>query len=102
MPQFLVIAHDGTDADAPARRQAVRAAHFERLKPAVDSGALVCAGAVLDDAGTMIGSAFMAEFPDRAALDAWIAEDPYTQHGVWQRIEVHPFRFAVRNGQVSP
>ena len=31
MPQFLVLLHDGTDAEAPARRQATRPAHLTGL-----------------------------------------------------------------------
>jgi uncharacterized protein len=44
---YLVIAKDGTDSDAPARRQAVRAEHLEKVKPAVDSGFLLLGGALL-------------------------------------------------------
>ena len=51
-------------------------------------------GAILDDTGAMIGSATIVEFPDRAALDAWLARDPYVTGGVWQKIEVRPFRVA--------
>ncbi len=31
MPQYVIIAWDGTDADAPARRQAVREAHLQNV-----------------------------------------------------------------------
>jgi uncharacterized protein len=98
MPQFLLIAHDGTDAEAPARRQAARPAHLASVAPLVESGRILVGGAILDAAGGMIGSALIAEFPDRAALDAWLAQDPYTTGGVWQRVEVMPFRVAVQAG----
>ncbi len=95
MPQFLVIAYDGTDADAPARRLAARPAHLEGVKPMVVSGEMIVGGAILDEAGGMIGSATVVEFADRVALDAWLARDPYVTGGVWQKIEVRPFRVAV-------
>mgnify|MGYP001388243649 FL=1 len=95
MPQFLVIAYDGTDPDAMARRMAARPAHLEGVKPMVASGELIAGGAILDDDGRMIGSATMVEFPDRAALDAWLARDPYVTGDVWRSIEVRPFRLAV-------
>ncbi len=43
-------------------------------------------GAILDDDGRMIGSATIVEFPDRAAVDAWLARDPYVTGKVWQKI----------------
>ena len=95
MPQFLVIAYDGTDPDAAARRQAARPTHLEGVKPMVASGEMIAGGAILDEEGRMIGSATMVEFPDRAALDAWLARDPYVTGDVWRKIEVRPFRLAV-------
>jgi uncharacterized protein YciI len=50
----------------------------------------------------MIGSAAIAEFASRAELDAWLARDPYVTQGVWQRIEIRPFRLAVLDGKVTP
>jgi uncharacterized protein YciI len=95
MPQFVVIAYDGTDAGALDRRMAVRPAHLESIKPMVESGQLKAGGAILDDAGKMIGSVTICDFPDRAALDHWLATDPYIIGNVWQKIEVKPFRLAV-------
>ncbi|MFQ5959631.1 MAG: YciI family protein [Alphaproteobacteria bacterium] len=93
--QYLVVAWDGTDAEAPARRQAVREAHLAGVRPMKESGAMICGGALLDDDGRMIGSACIVEFDDRAGLDAWLASDPYVTGDVWRKIEVTPFRRAV-------
>jgi uncharacterized protein YciI len=95
MPHYLVIAHDGTDPEAPARRQAARPAHLAFIQPMVERGELVAGGAILDEAGAMIGSAVIVAFADRAGLDDWLARDPYVTGKVWQRIEVQPFRLAV-------
>lgn len=99
MPQFLVIAHDGTDAEAPARRQAARAAHLEGVRPMVERGEIVAGGALLDEAGGMAGSAVIVDMPDRAAVDAWLARDPYVTGDVWRKVEVRPFRLAVERGR---
>jgi uncharacterized protein YciI len=101
MPHFYLVAYDGTDAEAPKRRQEVRAAHVERLRVAAETGAIVAGGQILDDAGKVIGSVCFADFPSRAALDAWVAEDPYTTHKVWQRVEIKPLRMVLRDRQVS-
>ena len=95
MPQYVVIAYDGTDAGALDRRMAVRPTHLENVKPMVDGGQLKAGGAILDDAGKMIGSVTICDFPDRAALDHWLATDPYVTGNVWQKIEIKPFRLAV-------
>jgi uncharacterized protein YciI len=100
--QFLLLAYDGQDKDARARRAAVRPAHFAGIKPMVERGELRAAGAILDDGGEMIGSVVLAEFPGRAELDAWLAREPYVSEGVWQKIEIKPFRLAVLDGKVTP
>ncbi len=97
MPQWLVTAHDGDDPEAPARRQAARPAHLAFIAPMVERGEILLGGAILDEAGGgMVGSSVVAEFPDRAALDARLERDPYVTGGVWRKIEVRPFRVAVR------
>ena len=92
--QFLVLAHDGTDADAPARRQRMRAEHLAAAGRLRAHGNFIMGVAILDPQGQMIGSAVVLEFPDRAQLDAYLARDPYVTGNVWQRIEVQPFRVA--------
>src|SRR5690606_10560164 len=59
--QFLVIAHDGTDEGALARRMAVREEHLAVSRAHRANGVLKVGGALLDDAGTMIGSAMVME-----------------------------------------
>ncbi len=93
--QYLVVARDGTDPQAPARRQAARAAHLEGVNAMSERGASVCCGAFLDADGGMIGSALIVEFDDRAGLDAWLESDAYATGDVWRGIEVTPFRRAV-------
>jgi uncharacterized protein YciI len=93
--QFLVIARDGADAAALDRRLAARALHFERLPAMLAAGEMLMGGAMLDDDGRMIGSTVLVDFPDRAALDRWLAEEPYVTGDVWRDLEILPFRLAV-------
>jgi uncharacterized protein YciI len=92
---FLVIAMDGTDKDAPARRAAARGDHLAGITKQKEEGHFVSGGAVLDDDGNMIGSVVVYDFPDRAAAEKCVAEDPYTKGNVWQDVTIRPFR-AVR------
>lgn len=91
--QFLVIAHDGTDADALQRRMSVREEHFVSARAARKQGAILIGGALLDG-DKMVGSALIVEAEDRAALDAFLAADPYSKGNVWQRFEIMPMRVA--------
>ncbi len=92
---FLVIAKDGTDADAPARRSNVREAHLEGARTLATAGTLQVGGALLDDAGAMIGSALIVEAEDAAAVRTLLEADVYHRSGVWRSYEVHPFKRAV-------
>ncbi len=56
---------------------------------------MLVGGAILSGSGDMVGSMLLVEFQDRADVDAWLARDPYVTDGVWQEVEVHPFRTAV-------
>jgi uncharacterized protein len=92
--QFLITGYDGTDADAPGRRQAARLAHLEGVKKLREAGRFIEGGAILDDAGQMIGSALIIDFESEAEMRSWLNSDPYVSGNVWQKIEVKPFRCA--------
>jgi uncharacterized protein len=93
--QFVIIARDGTDAEAVSRRSEVRPAHLEGIHPLVDEGHVPLGGAILNAQGQMVGSVMVVDFPTRQDLDTWLSSDPYVVAGVWKEIEVHPFRAAV-------
>jgi uncharacterized protein len=93
--QFLVIARDGTDEDALDRRKRTRPSHLESIAPLVDAGNVLVGGAILSEGDDMVGSMLLVDFPAMEDVDAWLARDPYVTAGVWQEIEVHPFRTAV-------
>jgi len=90
--QFLVIAYDGTDADALDRRLSVREAHIALGDKMRDAGQSLYGGAILDDSGKMIGSVIICQFDAREQLDAWLKIEPYIMGNVWQKVEIQPFR----------
>ncbi len=92
--QFILTAYDGTDAGALDRRMAVRGEHLEKIALLKKSGEFICGGAILDDDGKMIGSMIIYEFPDRHSLDEKLKDEPYATKGVWEKINIHPFRMA--------
>jgi uncharacterized protein len=92
---YFVVAHDGTDPEAPERRRRVRPEHLEAIKPSVESGTVQLGGAILDDDGGMIGSILLIEAEDEAAARHLIDNDIYSRERVWQKIEIYPFRRAV-------
>ena len=95
--QFLLIAYDGTDADALDRRMNVREEHLAKIEILKKAGEFLMGGAILDDSGKMIGSTIVYEFPNRQALDEKLKEETYILNDVWRKIEIHPFRLAKHN-----
>ena len=68
-----------------------RAAHLEYMKAHIDKIAI---GGPLqtDDRQGMIGSLLVLDFPDRAALDVFLADDPYAKAGLFESVTVTPFK----------
>lgn len=79
------------------KRMEVRPRHLEGMKTL--GRQIICAGGLLDEEGRMKGSALVMEFPDRAALDAYLANEPYVAAGVWQKIEAEPMNVVLVNGE---
>ena len=75
-----------------------RAKHWRAHRIHLDESAkygvqIVSAGPlVAEDGETPVGSLFVVEANDRAAIDAFTRTDPYSVHGVWQTIDVHYYR----------
>jgi uncharacterized protein YciI len=93
--RHVVIARDGTDDEAKARRAAVRPKHLRQIAPRVERGQILIGGAILNEAGEMVGSVLLVDFESRDELDAWLETDPYVTGGVWKDIEVRLYRPAV-------
>jgi len=74
--QFLVSGYDGDDEGALDRRLTVRAGHIALADKLVASGNMLF-GVALLDGETMVGSAFIVDFPTRADVDKWLEVEPY-------------------------
>ena len=93
--QLLINAYDGEGM--LEKRMEVRPRHLEGMKTL--SKQIIAAGGLLDEEGKMKGSALVMEFPDRTALDDYLANEPYVVEGVWQKIEVETMNVVLVNGE---
>jgi uncharacterized protein YciI len=94
MPQYLILAKDGTDADAQNRRLKARPFHIETAKKLKAAGHLILGGATLDENEVMNGSVMIVEFENKQVLYEWLDNDPYVTQEVWKSVEVKPFKIA--------
>jgi uncharacterized protein len=86
---FVIIGYDGPQG--AALRPAVRPAHLENLRPFVERGKVIVGGPFTDASGSLI----VADFDSETAAREFAANDPYTKQGVFERVEVKPFRQVV-------
>ena len=87
--QFVIIGLDGTDAEAPARRQAVREDHIAMGEKLLASGNLWFGAALLHDDGSMKGSLYVVNFSSEKELHEYLDEEPYVIGEVWKDITIH-------------
>jgi uncharacterized protein len=92
MKQYLIIARDGENV--LDRRMEVRGKHLDGASVLKANGHFVMGGAMLNDEGNMCGSVMVLQFEDDAAFQNWYDHEPYIVNGVWQDIEVKPFKVA--------
>ncbi len=94
---WYVIYSQDHENSLQARLQA-RAEHLARLQDLLSQGRLLLAGPrpAIDseDPGPagFQGSLVVARFDSLAAAQAWAEADPYLAAGVYQRVEVSPFK----------
>lgn len=97
MPQFIVICRmkDPTDPELQKRRLEVRPAHIAGASKLQAAGKLIIGGMILDEHGNPAGSCGIANFESREALfSEWLDHDPWKVSGVWDSIEIIPFKVA--------
>lgn len=83
--KFVILGFDGPHGQA--RRKVHRPAHLARMEPLDREGRVVLAGPLTDKAGSLI----VIEAESLEDAEKFAREDPYTVHGVFERVEVHPF-----------
>ena len=86
---FVIHAVDRKDA-LPVRAKHYRD-HRIHLDPAGDQGIHVMTAGTLvaPDGETPVGSLFVLEAENRAAIDAFTDSDPYRLNEVWDKVDVH-------------
>ena len=90
MQKFVLICKD--KRDAAALRASTREAHLAYLE-ALTSVRLELAGPLLNDDDQPIGSLLIIDAPSREAAHAFAADDPYAKAGLFEDVEIRPFRF---------
>lgn len=91
MPLFAVHALDKPGA-LPLRLEHY-AAHRSFLETDKEFGVAVVTSGPLqsDDGEIMVGSLFIMEAADRAAITAFVAADPFTTEAVWGEVQITRF-----------
>ncbi|MBO9545212.1 YciI family protein [Caulobacter sp.] len=90
MALFVVYCKD--KPGALETRMATRPTHLDYLNGA---GVVKAAGPLLDDAGSPIGSMLIVEAEDRAAVQAFVDNDPYTLAGLFESVSIDGWRVGV-------
>jgi uncharacterized protein YciI len=88
---FVVSAFDRPGAGE--LRAKVRPAHLEYLNGMSEK--IRAGGAFLDEDGQPVGSMLIIEAEDQRAADAFTAGDPYRLEGVFEQVDVRPWRPAL-------
>jgi uncharacterized protein len=77
-------------------RLANRAAHLDHARSL--GSQLRLAGPLLDDAGSPIGSLIIIDVADRHAAEGFATNDPYAKAGLFQSVNIWPFRYVLPEG----
>ena len=85
---FCIICRDRPNA--LEARMSARDAHLAFVD--TFGGQVKVAGPFLSDEGQMIGSLLIMEFEDKAAAQAFVDGDPYGQVGVFEGVDILPWR----------
>jgi uncharacterized protein YciI len=83
---FSILIYD--EPDSAALRDQYRQTHLDYLK-AFDAQTLFAGPFTTDDEAADLGSLRLIEFPDRAAAERHVAEEPYVIGGVQKRWYIH-------------
>jgi hypothetical protein len=83
---YVIIGYDAPDAKETRPQQ--RPAHLRHLEPLAAAGKIVLAGPFTDGTGSLI----VVEAESREEVWAMVSRDPYVVNGVFNRVEVRPFK----------
>jgi uncharacterized protein YciI len=91
MPLFVL--HCVDKPNSLDLRMATRQAHLAYAGGF--GGQMKLGGPLLDANGEMAGSLIVMEAADLAEAEAFSADDPYTKAGLWERVDIKPFRATI-------
>ncbi len=94
MNGHVVIAWDGEDEGAPARRAAVRDRHLGVITGWAACGRLNLAVPLFEPGGRALGSLMVLGAEDEVGAREYLLEEPFARDGVWMRYDLRPFRIA--------
>jgi uncharacterized protein YciI len=77
-------------------RAATRPAHIAHLS--AEAGRILLGGPLLSPEGHAIGSLLVIEAADRAEAEAFATADPYYRAGLFESVQIRPFRAVFRDG----
>ncbi len=83
--KFVIIGYDGPEGEA--KRKIHRTAHLTNLEQLNNEGRVILAGPLTDKAGSLL----VLDFDTMKEAEEFAQQDPYTVHGVFTRLEIHPF-----------
>ena len=79
-----------------ALRDSVRESHRAYLRaPGATEVEVVLGGPLLDDAGAMNGTLLVVRAPDRAAVERFLADDPYSRAALFERVDIRAWRWGL-------
>lgn len=84
---MLFVIHAKDKPGALDLRKATRDAHLEFI----GNYDTPVGGPLLDADGQMCGSCLVLDVEDRAAAEAFVANDPYAKAGLFESVELHEF-----------
>jgi uncharacterized protein YciI len=92
--------------DRPGRlalRTQLRPAHQAHFFAPEADCAAVAGGPLLDDAGeAMIGSLLVFDAADKAAVERFMADDPYVLGDLFETVEIIPWRWGLGRPEPQP
>ncbi len=83
---YVIIGRDSPRAQE--LRPTLRESHLAHLGPFVEAGKIRIAGPLTDGAGSLI----VVEADARDEVQAMVDGDPYVTGGVFESVELHPFK----------
>lgn len=85
-----------TCIDKPDQLETRLANRDAHLSYVADTGKVKIAGPLLSDDGeTMCGSLIILDVDDIAAAKDWCENDPYAKAGLFDRVEIRPWKWVV-------